>query len=55
MYLHISLFLLMYADDTVDGVENMLDSLYTYTTKCNIDVNIDKTKMVVFTNGGKVS
>ena len=67
MYLYkISLFLLLYADDTVfffllvlfvetvDGLQKMLDTLYTYSTRWNIDVNIDTTKLVVFRNGGKL-
>ena len=41
----------MYADDTVllsetkEGLQNILDRLYTYSSKWNIDVNVDKTKM----------
>jgi hypothetical protein len=62
MYFHdISLFLLLYADDTVlfsetvDGLQKMLHTLYTYSIKWNIDINIDKTKIVVFRNSGKLS
>ena len=56
----INLFLLMYADDTVimsearEGLQNMLDSLVSYTKKWNLTVNIDKTKTMVFRNGKKL-
>ena len=33
----------------------MFDTLYSYGTKWNIDVNEHKTKSVVFRNGGKLS
>jgi hypothetical protein len=51
----------MYADDTVllsesvVGLQKMLDSLHVYSTKWNIDVNIEKTKIVVFRNRGKLT
>ena len=51
----------MYADDMVifaesaEGVQYMLDALYTYTEKWNLYVNISKTKIVVFRNGGILS
>ena len=54
----INLFLLMYADDTVllsetpEGLQKMLDSLATYTQTWKLSVNIDKTKILVFRNGG---
>ncbi|PJE78138.1 hypothetical protein CI610_02930 [invertebrate metagenome] len=50
----INLFMLMYADDTVlfsedvTDLQNMLDSLQTYTLKWNLKINTDKTKIVVF-------
>jgi hypothetical protein len=57
----VNIFLLMYADDTVlisetpDGLQSMLDALYSYTKEWNLTVNIDKTKILVFRNGGKVN
>ena len=33
----------------------MLDTLYLYSTKWNIDVNIDMTNIAVFRNGGHLS
>ena len=56
----INIFLLMYADDTVlisetpDGLQNMLDKLYEYTQEWNLTVNINKTKIMVFRNNGKL-
>jgi exonuclease III len=56
----LALFLLMYADDTVlfsdsvEGLQAMLNSLHTYSTEMGLTVNIDKTKVVVFRNGGRV-
>ena len=56
----LSLFLLMYADDmvifseSVEGLQNMLNTLYTYTLKWKLKVNIAKTKIVVFRNGGQL-
>ena len=41
--------------ETVDGLQKMLVTLYTYSTKWNIDININTIKIVVFRNGGKVS
>ena len=56
----ISLFLLMYADDTVlfsrsvTGLQSMLDTLALYTEKWSLTVNVAKTKIMVFRNGGIV-
>ena len=56
----LSLFLLMYADDififseTITGLQTMLDTLYDYTSKWSLSVNINKTKIVVFRKGGVV-
>ena len=50
----------MYADDmvifseTVEGLQDMLNVLYNYTQKWNLSVNIDKTKIVIFRNGGNI-
>ena len=32
----------------------MLNTLYSYTTKWNLTVNVEKTKIVIFKNGGKI-
>jgi hypothetical protein len=53
----LALFLLMYADDTVlmaeskEGLQNILDRLHTYCVKWDIEVNVAKTKIVVFRMG----
>ena len=52
--------LLMYADDTVlfsesvSELQSMLDTLFLYTTKWNLTVNINKSKIMAFRKGGKV-
>ena len=57
---NLHLFILMYADDmvlfseSVDGLQNMLDVLYDYTKQWNLEVNIQKTKIVIFRNGGQI-
>ena len=56
----ISLFSIMYADDTVlfsesaAGLQKMLDTLSGYCNEWDLKVNIQKTKVLVFRNGGKV-
>ena len=56
----INLFVLMYADDmvllaeTAEGLQKMLDTLVRYTDKWNLTVNTNKTKVMVFRNGGKL-
>ena len=56
----LSLFLLMYADDmvifsdSVNGLQSMLNSLSSYTDKWSLTVNVAKTKIMVFRNGGVV-
>lgn len=56
----LSLFLLMYADDlvlfseTVDGLQGLLNSLHSYSKNWSLDVNIQKSKIVVFRKGGHV-
>ena len=56
----INIFLLMYADDRVlnaetpEGLQTMLNSLYSYLNDWNLTVNTDKTKIVVFKNGGRI-
>ena len=56
----ISVFLLMYADDMVliaespSGLQQLIDNLYIYNSECNLGLNVDKTKIVVFRNGGKM-
>ena len=57
---NLHLFILMYADDmvlfseTVAGLQNMFDVLYDYTKQWNLEVNIQKTKIVIFRNGGQI-
>ena len=55
----LSLFLIMYADDmadeSVEGLQAMLDTLYNYTEKWKLSININKTKIVVFRNCGILS
>ena len=57
----ISLFLLMYANDTVllsetaGGLQKMIDTLHTYSTIRNLCVNTEKTKDLVFRNSAKLS
>ena len=54
----LSLFLIMYADDmvifseSIEGLQAILDTLYNYTEKWKLSVNINKTKIVVFRNAG---
>ena len=56
----LSLLLLLYFDNTViffesvAGLQKMLDTLNLYTDKWKLEVNVSKTKMVVFRNGGKI-
>ena len=56
----LSLFLLMYADDlvlfseSIEGMQSMLNCLKDYTSEWSLTVNVSKTKIVVFRNGGKV-
>ena len=50
----------MYADDMVllaeklEGLQKMINSLFNYTQNWNLTVNTNKTKIVVFRNGGKL-
>ena len=56
----INLFLIMYADDTVllaetpENLQCILNSLYNYCQEWNLTVNTDKTKIMVFRNGGRL-
>ena len=58
--LEFNLFLLMYADDMVifaesaEELQAMLNTSYSYTTKWNLTVNVEKTEIVIFRNGGKI-
>ena len=51
----------MYADnlvlfsETVQDLQHMLDSLLEYSVEWGMEVNINKTKVMVFRNGGKVT
>ena len=50
----------MYADDTVliaespEALQNMLYTLNDYCTDWNLTVNVQKTKIMVFRNGGNL-
>ena len=54
----LSIYLLMFADDavifsdTIDGLQSSLNYLEMFCTKWNLNVNIDKTKIVVFRKEG---
>ena len=54
----LKLFLLLYADDIVlfsdceKGLQDRLNSLYTYCNKWKLVVNIKKTKVTIFRKGG---
>jgi hypothetical protein len=56
----INLFLLMYTDDmclfalSPTDLQHMLDTLHCYNDEWNLTLNVDKTKIVVFRNGGKI-
>jgi hypothetical protein len=56
----LNLFLLMYADDLVlfsestEGLQSQLDALFEYSSKWGLKVNIDKSQIVIFRNGGKI-
>lgn len=55
----LNLFVLMYADDmvifseTAHELQEMLNTLYSYTSVWDLTVNVQKTKIVIFRNGGK--
>ncbi len=55
---HTNISCLMYADDliilseTAEGMQNCLNRLQKYTEEWNLEVNISKTKTMVFQNGG---
>ena len=57
----LKLCLILYADDstlisaTREGLQDSLDCLYDYCTKWGLFVNVDKTKVVIFRNGGVLS
>ena len=54
----LSIYFLMFADDavifsdTIDGLQSSLNYLEMFCTKWNLNVNIDKTKIVVLRKGG---
>jgi hypothetical protein len=56
----LNLFLLIYADDMVifvefpEGLQKSLNTLQGYIEEWNLTVNISKTKIVLFRNGGKL-
>ena len=58
---NISCVFFMYADDlvlfseTVNGLQQMLDCLFEYSQEWGMEGNIEKSKVMVFTNGGKIN
>ena len=50
----------MYADDIVliaespEGLQNMRNALNNYCTEWNLTVNVQKTKIMIFRNGGNI-
>ena len=54
----LQLYLLLFADDAVlfsetrEGLQRNIDNLEKYCQKWNLTVNVEKTKIVVFRNGG---
>ena len=59
LQIYLKIFCLLYADDTVVLAESAielqkaLDCLYTYCNKWALKVNIDKTKVIIFSKGKK--
>ena len=45
----------LFYPETVEGLQAMLDTLYNYTEKWKLSVNINKTKIIVFRIGGILS
>ena len=45
----------LFFPETAEGLQAMLDTLYNYTEKWKLSININKTKIVVFRNGGILS
>ena len=58
--LDLNLFLLMYVDslaifsETVVGLQTQLNSLEVYCKEWSLKINVHKTKIVIFRNGGKL-
>ena len=54
----LSIYLLLFAEDavifseTIEGLQSSLNHLEEYCRKWNLEVNVDKTKIVVFRKGG---
>ena len=57
----IELFILLFADDivllsdTIVGLQNQLDVLARNALKLDLHVNLDKTNIVIFRNGGYIA
>ena len=53
-FMHVKLFILFYTDDTViisesaDGLQHALNEFHTYCKRWKLTVNIEKTKVIVF-------
>ena len=58
---YLKMFLLLYADDAVlfsetrEGLQHGIDIIYDYCKRWRLEVNIQKTKIVVFRKGGRLS
>ena len=56
----INLFLLMYADDMAlfaespAALQHMIDALHKYNKEWKLTLNVDKTKILIFRNGGNI-
>ena len=54
----LSIYLLLFAEDavlfsdTIEGLQTSLNNIESYCNKWNIEVNVDKTKIVVFRKAG---
>ncbi|XP_071104703.1 uncharacterized protein [Haliotis cracherodii] len=57
----VKIFLLLFADDivlfssTIKGLQNLIDQLELYCSNCKLQVNTEKTKVLVFKKGNKLS
>ena len=50
--LMLKIFMLLYADDIFsEGLQQALDALFDYCDKWSLRVNVDKTRIVVFSKG----
>ena len=40
--------------ESAEELQDMLNTLYSCTTKWNLSVNVEKTRIEIFKNGGKI-